>query len=206
MIQRTEAWYQARCGKVTASRIGDLMAKTKSGYSSSRKNYMAELIIEKLTGNANKESYCSSAMQWGIDNEDKAKEAYEFKTFNQIDEVGFIDHPEIINSGASPDGLIDDKGLIEIKCPNSATHLDILIDEKIDKKYIYQMQFQMSCTGREWCDFVSFDPRMPEKIQLLVKRVNRDNEIITEIENEIKLFLEELNCQFELLYWKYFKN
>jgi putative phage-type endonuclease len=199
MIQRTDEWYASRCGKVTASKIGDLMAKTKTGYSTSRQNYMADLVIERLTGCVNRDTFFSSAMQWGIDTEPQAKEAYEFKTFEQVDDIGFVDHPTILNAGASPDGLIGTEGLIEIKCPNSATHLETILTKKISKNYIYQMQFQMACTGREWCDFVSYDPRMPEKLQLFVKRIERDNEMITEIENEVKMFLDELNEKIKKL-------
>lgn len=198
MEQRTDEWFQARVGKVTASKVADVIAKTKSGYAASRANYMAQLIAERLTGQP-AESYCNAAMQWGIDTEPHARAAYEFHTDNVVTEVGFIVHPVIAGSGASPDGLVEESGLVEIKCPNTATHIDTLLSGKVPKKYITQMQWQMACTGREWCDFVSFDPRMPEDMRLFVQRVDLDNGYINDLETEIMKFLDELNTKIHQL-------
>lgn len=192
MEQRTEEWFAARLGKVTASRVADVMAKTKSGPSASRKNYLAELVAERLTGMQG-ERFQSAAMQWGTDQEPQARLAYEFLTDNPVEEVGFIDHPTIEMFGASPDGLVGDKGLVEIKCPNTATHIDTLLTGKIDRKYLIQMQAQMACTGRDWCDFMSFDPRLPADLQTFVQRVDRDDEVIAEIEDEVAAFLTDLD-------------
>jgi len=198
MEQQTEQWHNARLGKVTASRLSDVMARTKTGYGASRANYMTELVLERLTGRR-AEGYTNAAMQWGIDTEADAKAAYEFRTNAEIVSVGFIDHPLIDMTGASPDGLIGEDGLIEIKCPNSATHIDYLLTGMVPKKYDLQMQWQMACTGRQWCDFVSYDPRLPPNLSMLVKRIDRDNDLIAEMEIEVREFLDEVTRTVELL-------
>ncbi|WP_295732167.1 lambda exonuclease family protein [uncultured Bartonella sp.] len=192
ILQRTPEWFELRLGKVTASRIGDLMAKTRSGYSASRANYMTELAIQRLTG-AVGQGFTSPAMQWGTEQESNARNAYSFFTENEVEEIAFINHPTIEQAGASPDGLVGDDGLVEIKCPNTATHLDTLLTGKINNKYILQMQWQMACSGRKWCDFVSFDPRFPEDLKIFIKRVERDDKLIAEITAEVKKFLAELD-------------
>lgn len=192
LTQRSTEWHEARKGRITASRLGDLMAKTKSGYSASRKNYMAELIVEILTGET-PDSYTNQTMQWGIDNEANAKAVYEFITGLDVDDVGFILHPANSRTGASPDGLVGDDGMIEIKCPNTATHIDTLLYGSIPKKYILQMQWQMACAERQWCDFVSFDPRLKDDLCFWKKRINRDQNLIDEIDEEIYEFLREVD-------------
>ena len=192
MQQRSDEWYAARAGKLTASRIGDVMAKTKTGYSATRKNYMAQLICERLTGQV-AESYKSAEMQRGIDLESEARRMYELETFSPVTECGFYIAPDIPESGSSPDGLVGSDGLIEIKCPNTATHIETLISGEIDRKYLLQMQWQMYCTGRAWCDFVSYDNRLPEELRLFVKRVSRDDEMIETIKAEVTKFLSEMN-------------
>lgn len=192
--QRTAEWFAARLGKVTASRVADLMATTKSGYAASRDNLMAQLVVERLTGQA-QESYSNSYMQWGTEQEPFARAAYEIATGQMVEECGFVPHPMIDNAGASPDGLVGDDGLVEIKCPSTATMIETLLTQKVPSKYITQMQMQMACTGRQWCDFVSFDPRLPAKAQLWVKRVPRDPEFILKMEVEIVKFLAELDSK-----------
>jgi len=191
MEQRTDEWFSARLGKVTASRVADVVARTKSGYGASRANYMAELICERLTG-ARGESYQNAAMLWGTEQEPAARAAYEALTGALVVETGFVPHSSIAMSGASPDGLVDPEGLVEIKAPNSSTHIDTLMLEAVPAKYITQMQWQMACTGRQWCDFVSYDPRLPENMQLFVKRIMRDDAMINMLETEVRLFLDEL--------------
>jgi putative phage-type endonuclease len=192
MEQRTEEWFAARCGKVTASRVADIIAKTKTGPSASRENYLAQLVCERLTGKP-AESYSNAAMQWGTETEPFARAAYELATDQLVEEVGLIHHPEIVMSGASPDGLVGDSGLIEIKCPNTATHIEYAISGKPPAKYHLQMLWQMECTGRQWCDFVSFDPRMPEEMQLFIVRFERDQERIDAIKSEVVKFLGEVD-------------
>jgi len=191
MEQRSDEWFAARLGCVTASRTADVMAKTKSGYSASRANYMAQLITERLTGRAS-EGFSSAAMQWGTDTEPQARAAYELMTGRDVTEVGFVKHPTIDGFGASPDGLVGDNGLIEIKCPNTATHIETLLAEKVPSKYITQMHVQMICTGRDWCDFVSFDPRLPGDMSFWMQRVHRDPDLCKEIETEVATFLQDL--------------
>ena len=192
MEQRTEEWFEARMGCVTASRTAEVIAKTKSGYSASRANYMAELICERLTGER-QGGFSSAAMQWGTETEPQARMAYEIMTGATVVETGFVPHPEIAGFGASPDGLIGEDGLIEIKCPNTATHIETLLSDKVPGKYITQMHVQMLCTGRKWCDFVSFDPRLPENLQLFVQRVERNDKQIEELEEAVTEFLAELD-------------
>jgi putative phage-type endonuclease len=191
MEQRTPEWHAARLGRVTASRVADIVAKTKTGYGTGRANYMAELICERLTGTQGA-FYSNAAIQWGVEKEPDARAAYEEAVGMFVVEVGFIPHNTISMAGASPDGLVGDGGLVEIKCPNTATHIDTLLSGFVPNKYINQMQWQMACTGRQWCDFVSFDPRMPEGMQIWIKRVDRDNVLIAELEKEVISFLSEL--------------
>lgn len=191
--QGTEQWFASRLGKATASRIKDVIAKTKTGYSTSRKNYALELALERITGNR-QEGFTSSAMQRGTDMEPIARAAYESLTGEIVDEVGLIDHPSIPMSAASPDGLVGVDGLIEIKVPNSATHLDVLTAKRADPQYLPQMMWQMACTGRKWVDFVSYDDRFPEHLRLFVHRVNRDDAYIAELEREVATFLQEVDA------------
>jgi putative phage-type endonuclease len=190
--QGTPEWFAARLGNVTASRVADVIAKTKSGYSASRDNYMAQLICERMT-NTVAESFSSAAMQWGTETEPLARAAYESYADVLVDQVGYVPHPVINRAGASPDGLVGADGLLEIKCPNTATHIETLLSEKVPSKYITQMQWQMACTGRRWCDFVSFDPRLPDGLQLFVSRVEAYSEYITTLEHEVEIFLIELD-------------
>ena len=190
--QGTPEWFAARLGNVTASRVADVIAKTKSGYSASRDNYMAQLICERMT-NTVAESFSSAAMQWGTETEPLARAAYESYADVLVDQIGYVPHPVINRAGASPDGLVGADGLLEIKCPNTATHIETLLSEKVPSKYITQMQWQMACTGRQWCDFVSFDPRLPDGLQLFVSRVEAYSEYITTLEHEVEIFLIELD-------------
>jgi putative phage-type endonuclease len=196
--QRTDEWFAQRLGKVTASRVADVIAKTKTGPSASRDNYATQLVLERLT-NAKGEFFTNAAMQWGTDTEPMARQAYELKRNVFVDEVGFIDHPTIDMSGASPDGLVDKNGLVEIKCPESKTHMEYLLSGKPPAKYIPQMMWQMACTGREWCDFVSFDPRFPINLQIFVIKVEYDPTYVRMLELEITQFLDEVSKKVEIL-------
>lgn len=202
IIQGSPEWHAARLGKVTASRVADVVAKTKTGWGASRANYMAELLVERLTGQP-AERYTNSAMQWGLDTEPEAKAAYEFRTDAAVAEAGFVPHPTIPMSGASPDGYVGNDGLVEIKCPNTATHIDTLLGQSVPDKYVAQMQWQMACTGRRWCDLVSFDPRMPEPMRMFVGRVLRDDARIRALEADIAAFLAELDAKHAALSARY---
>lgn len=193
MDQRSPEWFQTRLGKVTASCIAKVMAKLKNGQpGADRMNYAAQLITERLTGTPT-DSFTNAAMQWGIDTEPMARDAYSESALCVVEEIAFVDHPSIAMSGASPDGLIGDDGLVEIKCPNTGTHLATLEGSPIERRYLLQMQWQMACTGRAWCDFASFDPRLPLPMQLHVERVERDDELIAEIEAEVTAFIQEID-------------
>jgi len=193
IVQGSAEWHAARCGKATASRIADVIAKTKTGWGASRANYAAELIAERLTGCV-APSFQNDAMRWGTETEPQARDAYAHRFGVEVVQTSFVDHPEVAMSGASPDGLVGSAGLIEVKCPNTATHLDTLITGAIPGKYLTQMAWQMACCGREWCDFVSFDPRLPPAMQLFVKRVERDDALILGLESEVAAFLAEIDA------------
>jgi putative phage-type endonuclease len=195
--QGTPEWHELRRGKVTASRVADILAKTKSGASASRQNYLIELALQRTTKTI-EPSYTNAAMEWGTATEPQARVAYEVATHNFVDQVPFVDHPTIKGFGCSPDGLVGD-GLLEIKCPNSATHWEYFKAKEPPKKYFIQMQAQMAVTGAKWCDFVSFDPRMPERSQLLIVNVPRDPEFILYMEAEIKQFLNEVETEVKLM-------
>lgn len=189
--QGSEEWFASRIGKVTGSRVADVMAKTKTGYSTSRTNYMMQLLCERLTG-TREESFKNAAMQRGTEKEPLARSVYEAEAGVFVVETGLVEHLTIAGFGASPDGLVGDDGLLEIKCPNTATHIDFLRTGKPDGKYQWQMLAQMACSGRKWCDFVSFDDRLPAELQYKCIRFERDDNKIQEMEQEIVIFLLEL--------------
>jgi putative phage-type endonuclease len=190
MEQRSEEWFQARLGKVTASRVADVLAKIKSGESASRRNYKIQLVSERLTGEK-QETYINQAMQDGIDREFYAREKY-VQQFGEVEEVGFVKHPTL-EAGASPDGMVGDDGIIEIKCPMGSTHTETLMTQDVPSKYVPQIQFQLLVTGRKWCDFVSYNPMFPEHLQVFVKRVEADPVYQKELESEVKQFLKEVD-------------
>ena len=196
--QGSKEWHLSRLGKVTASRIADVLSKGKSGESASRKNYRTELVVQRLTGVPG-ESFTNAAMEWGTATEPFARIAYESEMGIFVDEVAFIDHPSISNFGCSPDGCIADDGLLEIKCGNTTTHIDWLLSEKAPSRYIPQMQCQMACTDRKWVDFCSFDPRIDSDLQLFIVRVERDEEYIENMEKEVKIFLQEVDDLYNQL-------
>lgn len=178
--------------------MADVIAKTKSGYAASRKNYLAELVIQRLTPPPTEDNgYKNQAMQFGIDNEPVARLAYELETGNTVEEAFFEQLDDDI--GASPDGYVREDGLIEIKCPNTATHIDTLRSQKVPNQYFVQIQGQLLCTGRDWCDFVSFDPRLPDNAQLFIKRVNRDETFIKELRHELKKFIKEVDKEVSFI-------
>ena len=202
MIQGSDEWLAARVGRVTASRVADLMARTKTGWGASRANYLAELVAERLTGTP-AARFTNDAMRWGTDTEPMARETYAFAHDVEIEETGLVMHPTIADFGASPDGLIGADGLIEIKCPQTATHIDTLLSGSVPEKYRTQMQAQMACTGRQWVDFVSFDPRMPAEMQMWVHRVERDDKAIADMEAAVAEFLAELEAKVGALRARY---
>jgi putative phage-type endonuclease len=189
--QGTAEWLQDRLGRVTASKIADVMMKpATAGY----QNYLAQLVCERLTGLPT-EGFVSSAMAFGTETEPQARAYYEMETGRDVEQVGFIPHPTLAMSGASPDGIIGADGLIEIKCPMPATHIKTLTGAGIDRKYLLQMQWQMVCTERDWCDFVSFCPALPPELSMYLKRVDRDAELCAEITAAVTAFLADVDAK-----------
>ena len=198
IIQRSDDWFSARCGSLGASQIADALAKTRSGYSASRANLRAKLVLERLTGKQ-EDGFKSAAMQFGIDNEEHARSAYQFLMNASVQEVGLYKHPSINWTHASPDGLVGERGLLEIKVPQPATHLETLKSQTIADRYIKQMYWQMTCTGRDWCDFVSFQPSFPEDLQFFCKRIERDDKVIADLESQVAEFLAEVEADLDAL-------
>ncbi len=190
--QGTPEWLMERCGKVTASRMADVMATIKTGESASRANYRAELVAQRLTGQL-EAGFTNAAMQWGTEQEPFARASYEIMRGVFVEEVGFVPHPQIMMAGASPDGLVGSDGMVEIKCPNTATHIAFLLDGKIPQKYQLQMAWQMACCGRQWVDYASFDPRMPEYLRLKVVRYAATEAGIPAIEAAVRQFIAEVD-------------
>jgi putative phage-type endonuclease len=199
MEQGSDAWFAARLGRVTASRVADIIAKGRNGgLSALREAYMDELIAERLTGRR-ADGYVSDAMRWGTANEGAARSLYSFLRNVDVETVGFIDHPSLAMSGASPDGLVSGGGLVEIKAPTTATHLATIRRDSVPEKYVTQIHWQAACTERLWCDFVSYDPRVEPKLQLFVKRVEIDRDVINRLESAVRQFLSELDAQIDWL-------
>ena len=194
MDQHSVEWWDARRGKVTASRVADVMARTKKGWGADRKHYLAEKVSERLTGK-NKDRKKVASLEQRLDLEPDARAAYEFYSDNVVDLVGFIEHPTIPNAGASPDGLVGLDGGLEIKCLDFESFLEVITADAIEREYILQMQFGMACTGRKWWDFVAYEPSMPEELRLYVKRVERDDQLIAEIERDVVEFLAEVELK-----------
>ena len=202
MEQRSPEWFKARLGKVTASKIHDIMIKTKVGESTYKTKYRLQLVTERLTGKV-VPVFMNDAMKHGVEYEDEAKLEYanrkKLLVGTDLTDVGMIDHPSIDWCGASPDGMVGDEGLIEIKCPQPITHTTTIETGEIHKRYIHQMQWQMSCTGRQWCDFVSYHPDFPDDLKLFVKRVPRDNELIARLEEAVSTFVQEVDFKIKTI-------
>lgn len=193
MEQQSEEWFSARLGKVTASRVKDVMAQGRGGApSATRKNYMMELLCQRLTGQRD-EGFTSAAMQRGTDLEPVARSAYEIDKGVMVVETGLISHPRITGFAASPDGLVGIDGMLEIKCPLTATHIAVMQSGRHDTQYEWQMLAQMACADRDWVDFVSFDDRLPSELQYVCYRFERDFSRIRTMESAVVEFLEELD-------------
>ena len=189
MEQGTEEWKLARLGKVTASRVS--AARAKKG-TATRADYIADIITERLTGSPI-ESFSNAHMEWGTQNEPLARAAYEIKTGIWVEQVAIVDHPRIHGFAASPDGLVWTDGLLEIKCPKTSTHLGWMMKGEPPSEHKHQMLAQLACTGREWVDFVSFDPRLPEHLQLFVVRFQPERKDIEDLEKDVMTFLAEVD-------------
>lgn len=216
--QRSSEWFAQRLGKVTASRVADCMAwgrPNKDGVAkelTARKNYREGIVAERLTGlPADPEPYVSYDMKWGITNEAIAKNVYQLAYKRIVNDAPFVQHKTLL-AGASPDGYVTDTvtgeiGLVEIKCLRSANHLfKAILTQEVPAEYYPQIQMQLWITGYDWCDFIAFDSRLPEGLQIFVKRVERDNKYITDtLEPEVRKFLGECDNQFKH-FWAKVKN
>lgn len=202
LIQGTDAWRQARVGSLGASCVHEVVARTKTGFSAMRANRMSALIVERLTGRA-QDTYTSPAMIHGTETEPAARLCYADRVIEPVAEVGLIKHPTIAWTHASPDGLVGDDGLLEIKCPQPTAHLEVLDTGKVPDKYLTQIAWQLACTGRQFCDFASYHPEMPPEMLLFVKRVQRDDKKIAELENAVIDFLAELDYKVTELRRRY---
>lgn len=190
--QGSVEWLHERLGKVTASRVADVVAKTKAGWATSRQAYMNELLAERLTGLGG-DGYVSSAMQWGLDHEAEARRAYRFLRNQDVTLAGFVPHPSMPMTGASPDGYCGSDGLVEFKCPNTTTHLNCWLDGAIPDRHLLQMTWQLACTGRSWCDYVSYDPRLPPTLRMFVRRVESDPDRVADLEMAVAEFIDDLD-------------
>ncbi|UNE54872.1 lambda exonuclease family protein [Bartonella machadoae] len=205
MDQRTAEWFQARLGKVTASNVYNILSRTAKGLPTSKyEDYKIKLMTERLTGEIS-QSYITPSMQWGIEHEEDALKEYEFIYDADVIKCGFIPHPTIEMAGASPDGLIGEDGLVEVKCPQSTTHLRFFMYDEIKPEYIAQMQFQMACTGRKWCHFISYNPQFVGRstgLRMKVKRIHRDDEQIEQLTKAVEVFLAEIEQDMEQILTK----
>lgn len=193
--QRSEEWFKLRLGCVTGSVVDEVMAKPKRGQqeSQTRKKLKARLACELMTGKVLESSYQSWDMQRGIQLEPQARIEYELKTDAELESVGFVIHPKIARFGASPDAYVGKDGILELKCPNQATHLDYVLSGIVPSEYRKQLLAELACTGRKWVDFVSYHPDMPEHLQLFIIRMKRDDVEIAEIEAEVIKFNAEVD-------------
>jgi len=200
-FQRTAEWYQDRLGHLTASSAFKVLERTAKGKPTAKyEDYLNELVAERLTGLPT-EVFVNKDMQWGIEHEEEAKKAYIMRTNPMIlENVGFIKHPTVKFLGASPDGLVDDDGLVEIKCPKTATHIKRLRTGEIPEEYRYQMALQMICTGRKWCDYVDFDPRIEDpRAQIMIVRYTIAEEEKKNILESCRAFLDEVQQECDRL-------
>ena len=197
--QRSDEWFAARCGSLGASQIEAAIARKKGGgASASRWNLKRKLVAERLSG-VQEDGFKNAAMQWGIDHEDEARMAYSVHTGVLVKDTGLWTHPTLKGTHASPDGILEDGNLLEIKCPNTNTHLDYILKGQIDRRYLLQMQWQMECVDAHYCDFVSYDPRVPPKLQLWTQRIERDETWLKEIFDEVARFLDEVDAEVKEL-------
>ena len=201
LIQGSDEWFAVRMGKITASKLGDLMRVTKYGESTYKTRLRMELAIERLTGKSASPNFMNKAMQDGVEREPDARKLFEAITGKEVAECGSFNHPDIVNTSASPDGLIrGEDAVLELKCPTHITHAKNLLSEKMPKNYEYQVQWQIACTESEYAYFASYHPDFPKELRLKWVKVLRDNIMILEIEDEVRKFdveVEELINQLK---------
>jgi len=202
MQQGSEEWLQATAGSCGSSDAPRIVRKTDKGYSADRGTLLGEKVLEKLTGRRTDRPK-TQAMQNGIDREPVARIGYSIKYNIEVEQVPFVPHPLIVGAHCSPDGYVGELGLVEIKCPEAKKHIEVLITEAIPKDHMEQMMWQMACTGRQWCDYVSFHPGFPKEMSMWVKRVPRVETHIKDLESEVKTFIKEINAKVSKLTARY---
>lgn len=193
--QGSPEWKALRCGRVTASKVADVIAKNRDGKTpaASRANYKAALVLERMTGDV-QDIFQTPAMLWGIENEAAACDAYAEQNLVGLTQIGFVEHPTIAMAGASPDRLVGPDGLVEAKCPQPAAHLETLLSKTVPAKYRTQILWQLACMPeRKWCDFISYHPSFPEPMRLFTQRIERDDAAIAELEEEVRKFIAEVD-------------
>jgi len=189
LIQGSDEWFASRVGKITASRLGDIMRTTKWGESTYKAKVRLELAIERITGKSASSVVSNQAMRDGVEREPDARKLFEAITGKEVAEVGSFDHPTIVNTAASPDGLIrGENAVLEIKCPTHATHAKNLMSDKMPKNYVYQVQWQIACTESDYGWFCSYHPDFPKDLRLKYVKVERDDEVIKSLETEVRAF------------------
>jgi putative phage-type endonuclease len=196
--QRSDEWFEARCGSLGASKIGVALGRLKrtGERNAAAMDFLYELAAEQLTGVPAKRS---NPMYWGRDHEDEARASYAFLTNLPVVKVGLIMHPTIPDAHASPDSLVGDEGGLELKCPTSATHLRTLLEQVVPEDHLPQLHWAMACSGRAWWDFVSYDPRFPDRLQFFQRRVMRNEAVIASLEAEARDFLAEVGSKLLMI-------
>jgi hypothetical protein len=197
--QRSPEWFQARAGRLTGSCAGDMLATIKSGEAAARRDLRTRLVVERLTGSPQEDSFINAAMQWGIDHEDEAFGAYEAASGNLVRRTGFLQHVSLL-AGCSLDGDVEDfAGIVEIKCPKSATHYGYLKALDVPANHLPQIRHNLWITGAEWCDFVSYDPRFPQALRLHIQRVLAVPVDLLAYEKVAQKFLDEVDAEYSAL-------
>lgn len=193
--QRSPEWFAARLGRLTGSVAGDMLATIKSGEAAARRDLRLKLVCERLTASLQEDAFVNAAMQRGIECEPLAFAAYEARTGQMVQRVGFVQSTDVL-AGCSPDGYVGDfEGLIECKCPKSATHLKYLKAGSVPSEHIAQITHNLWVTGAQWCDFVSYDDRFPESLHLFIARVDRDEAVIQRYADQALAFLAEVETE-----------
>jgi len=189
LIQGSDEWFAVRNGKITASKLSDLMRKTKYGESTYKSRLRMELAIERITGKSASDNFMNKAMHDGVEREPDARKLFEAVTGKEVALCGSFDHPEVVNSSASPDGLLrGENAVLELKCPTHITHAKNLLSETMPKNYEYQVQWQIACTESEYAYFASYHPDFPPELRLKWVKVLRDNIMILDIEDAVRQF------------------
>lgn len=194
VAQRSPEWFALRAGKLTGSCAKDMLATIQKGEAASRRDLKFKLVAERLSQSSQEDGYTNAVMQWGIDHEAEAIAAYEATTGRFVDAIGFCEHDELL-VGTSPDGFISTDGILSVKCPKTATHIRYIRDGKEPSEHIAQNTHELWLTGRQWIDFVSYDPRLPDALRLFIVRVTRTQPELDDYGRKALAFLAEVETE-----------